>query len=281
MALLCCAGGVNATLKVHFTLVPGRIMEQIFMEEIFRQGQDKEMIQDSQHSFTQGKYAWPVWWPCVMGWPRQWSWEDWPVSSTWSSARLSGWFLMASLTPSWRDVDWKGGLLSGWGIGWMAAEVISSSVSMEARGEWCPSGLWDQHSPIPSFLTWTVELSAHSASLHWQEICVHLEKRIHEKLKRVKKFKRFMWLRTIPDMGTDWEESLRTALQRTWWFWWMKNWAQVSSVHWQPRGQTLAAPFLCSHFSFQQNACFVKRCHLGVWSRGLSCRRSWISLRGT
>lgn len=38
MALLC-AGSVNATLKVHFTLVPGRIMEQIFMEGIFRQVQ--------------------------------------------------------------------------------------------------------------------------------------------------------------------------------------------------------------------------------------------------
>ncbi|KAF4805121.1 hypothetical protein TURU_002153 [Turdus rufiventris] len=30
---------VNATLKVHFTLVPGRIMEHIFMEGIFRQVQ--------------------------------------------------------------------------------------------------------------------------------------------------------------------------------------------------------------------------------------------------
>lgn len=65
--LYSCAGGVNATLKVHFASVPGRITEQIFMEGISRYVQDKEMIQGSQHSFTQGKYAGPVWWPSVMG----------------------------------------------------------------------------------------------------------------------------------------------------------------------------------------------------------------------
>lgn len=75
-------------------------MGQIFLEGIFRQVQDKEMIQDSQHSFTQGKCAWPVWWPSMMGWLGQWSREEWPVSSAWSPARLSGWSLMASLAPA-------------------------------------------------------------------------------------------------------------------------------------------------------------------------------------
>lgn len=106
----------------------GGSWSQIFMEGVFRHVQDEKMIQGSQHSFTQGTYAWPVWWPSMMGWLRQWSREDWPVSSTWSSVRLSVWSHMASLTPNWRDVDWKGGLFSGWGIDWMDAEVISSSM---------------------------------------------------------------------------------------------------------------------------------------------------------
>lgn len=33
-----------------------------------------------------------------------------------------------------------------------------------------------------------------------------------------------------------------------------------------PGGQTLAAAFLCSHFSFHQSACSVKGCHSVVWS---------------
>jgi len=33
------------------------------------------------------------------------------------------------------------------------------------------------------------------------------------------------WLRAIPDMSTDWKNSLRAALwRRTWGFWWMKSW---------------------------------------------------------
>lgn len=66
-----------------------------------------------------------------------------------------------------------------------------------------------------------------------------------------------------------------------------QTWGQTGRNHWEqpcrglrgsggwrtghvytgsPGGQTLAAAFLCSHFSSHQSACFVKKCHSVVWA---------------
>lgn len=70
--------------------------------------------------------------------------------------------------------------------------------------------------------------------------------------------KRFTWLRAIPDTGADCEESLRIALQRIWGFWWVKNWARGSGVHWPPKRLDISCCFCVLTLQFPSKCLFCQ-----------------------
>ena len=46
---------------VSLTSIPGKVMEQLILEVTIKQVEEKKVIRSSQHGFTRGNHAWPIW----------------------------------------------------------------------------------------------------------------------------------------------------------------------------------------------------------------------------
>lgn len=62
-------GNITSVFKkgtVSLTSVLRKIMKQFFVEAMLRHTEEREIIQDYQHSFTKGKLCLAIWWPPTM-----------------------------------------------------------------------------------------------------------------------------------------------------------------------------------------------------------------------
>lgn len=259
MALLC-AGSVNATLKVHFTLVPGRIMEQIFMEGIFRQvqrqrddpGQPAQLYSGQvcltslvafsdgvTETVVKGRLSSVV----CLEFVRLGGVPHGILNSRLERCALEGWTVqwMRNWLNGCRGVEGlcvHGGQLWVVSLRALGPVLFNASIANGDSGIECTlikfavtrnlclawgAGPWETEEGQEVHL-------AQGSSRHGYSLGAVTENSPAE------------------DLGVLMDEKLSTSQQCA------------------PRDHPLAAAFLCPHFSFHQNACFVKRCHPGVWS---------------
>jgi len=149
---------------ISFTSIPGNVMEQLILEVIIKQVEEKKVIRSSQHGFTKAKSCWTnliAFYDGMTGWVDEGRAVD-VVYLDFSKAfvTVSHNILLGKLRKCGLDertVRW----IENWLNGRTQRVVISGTES-----SWRPGGQYlDQSSSTYSLITWMKGQSVHSASL--------------------------------------------------------------------------------------------------------------------